>query len=887
MTNQDCKLYAENIFSKTSFKDPSIEKLSKKYLLKLANNNKYKPKTKYNKMNGLRRLIDKYISGIKISDLNSNWFLNNIQNKLKKYQFNPFIRFIIFILENHVVEDKELYKLLYLKERFSTRIIKEEIIYFINCNNLEQYKKLGFFNSKDGYSAFFIILEKNKFKDLSMYSYVNDFFNYYKLNSAKSFSSLSNELWSINKKLIENNLVNITLSNFNKNIIIKYLTDNKGRLLYPLFLTKMIKFGLENDYFKNEQFHDIKHITNYLNNSLTNKILKNILTENEPDKFQFISAPNRNVLFYINTDSKVIKQILINFLSKFNTSLYTQTKYFVSSFKESYGDYKIKEISDINYSIFKKQVDFYKKNEEDCISILVNFYLFIFKYYNKELFRETKKFNIDVLQRYFIAKELIEGYKFVSYNTYETYPSHDKWILYYGGLEGSNLSLNKNSSKTINFKNIKHPKYRDWAKYYIWYHDSALYTKISALGHFKHFSNYIYNIKSGKEPSFFSPKNSDYSIKISDIIAYKKKIISTQDNHITISRYIYNIRSILLFLNSNNIINIDKGAIYHLTYSTYHSPTSAESISNKDLEDISQLMKKKAQKDIVHALYYGIFYILLETEFRISQILSLEKDCIHETYKSGQFVLKSTTKRSPKYKQEQPITTYVKRQIDEIIKLTNTYREKCQRNKIKNYLFIVPGARTDMFKIITNANFNKYLKECCNKLDIKEYTAGNLRDTHMTKSEEYIIRNSLSDLEMNTLTGHKSIDTTNKHYIDTDITELLESVHGIIIGNVSVEGRILKKLPNEIQTTDKVSNQCGYCSANVCEDFTYLDCMLCHSFVTCVDRIPYFKEQIKMIDYKIKNTNNLHDVEDLRSIKILLATYLKKLLLLKGAFNYE
>jgi hypothetical protein len=292
-------------------------------------------------------------------------------------------------------------------------------------------------------------------------------------------------------------------------------------------------------------------------------------------------------------------------------------------------------------------------------------------------------------------------------------------------------------------------------------------------------------------------------------------------------------------------------------------------------------MKCNSNNSVLYKLYYTIFYLQLETEFRITQILSLEKDCILETLKGNQFVVNSRSKMSPKDELEQPITIYVKRQIDEIIKLTSVYRNLCHRKNIKNYLFIVPGKRINMYKTISINDFNRYIKNCCLQLGIDLYTSSNLRNTHMTKSEEYAIRNSLSSSELSSLTGHKSINTTTRHYIDTEITELLESVHGVIIGNVEIDGEISVERPETINDKDAVSNNCGYCSSSQCNQFTYLDCMLCKSFVTCIDRIPYFEEQIKVVNSKLEHTLTKHDQEDLYSIKSLLVKYLAKLLQFK------
>ena len=62
----------------------------------------------------------------------------------------------------------------------------------------------------------------------------------------------------------------------------------------------------------------------------------------------------------------------------------------------------------------------------------------------------------------------------------------------------------------------------------------------------------------------------------------------------------------------------------------------------------------------------------------------------------------------------------------------------------------------------------------------------------------------------------------------------------------------------------------------------YLDCLLCKDFITTISRIPYFEEQINVVNKKIAASSIKHDKEDYVNIKILLLNYLKQLLKLRG-----
>jgi integrase len=885
MNKEKYLLYAKNALINTKFEDEELKKSLNKFLLNIVLEGNFSSSTLNADLSYYKNTLIKFFLPLSLSDINSEWFISTIR-KIKSKDLQKFTKIIIYLLDNKIIKDSNLYRLLLLRKRFLVRAVEDEFVYVLNKKKLDNYVTKGFFKTKKSIQTFFIVPNYSNFKDPLMYKFISHYIEYTKINTSKTFSSLCNILHTI-LKISKNYFYNTMIKEFDINLVRKYIKTGNKKIMPPRCFADLLFFGLNNNYIhKSIYFKSVMPLSKDICNFITTKKFEKIFCSNSPSNYAFIKINDSKTLFFISTEAQLIRKILINFFTSYNTKHYIATKKFSSCFNESLGEIKVRKPEDFNFNTFKTQLDFFLKKDANCIYVLISFYLYIFREYKNKLFKSSKLFTVDVLQRHNIAKELIKGFKFVPYSSYETFPEFDKWIFYYPDQEGSNNSINKNSSSLIDFTTIRYAEYRKLAKFYIWHDNISMNSRIKNYKCFRYFLNFVYDIKNGNQLSYFSRKSNNYTINTNDIIAYKNNVLSNFQNHITSNHYIYVIRKILKFLDSNGLFKLEKAALYHLSNSPYHSPNNPCIISNYELKQLSKLMKYKAENNIVNKMHYAIFYILLETEFRISQVLTLEKDCVFETYKSNQYIIKSTTKRSPKNKQEQPITIYVKRQLDEVRKISEVYRNNCHRKKIKKYLFITPSLRNNMYGIITPEIFNEYLQKCCTELNIKKYTSSNLRDTHMTKSEEYVIRNSLSDIEMSTLTGHKSIDTTNKHYIHTEITDLLESVHGIVIGNINVDGNIVKDRPNSISEKDSVSNQCGYCSSNSCNNLTYLDCLLCKSFVTCIDRIPYFEEQLKIIDYKIQKAKLTHDLEDLRNIKKLLVAYLKKLLILKEEVSH-
>ena len=187
------------------------------------------------------------------------------------------------------------------------------------------------------------------------------------------------------------------------------------------------------------------------------------------------------------------------------------------------------------------------------------------------------------------------------------------------------------------------------------------------------------------------------------------------------------------------------------------------------------------------------------------------------------------------------------------------------------------------------ANFRKFLSDCCTEAGVKQYNSSNLRDTHMTKAEEYRMRHNESDAVLGVLSGHKRIDVTHNHYIKTEFIKMLESTYGIIFGNVDINGEIVESIEDESITNKEhdVEQGCGFCKEEVCYIHNSTSCLMCKSFITSISHEKEFSDMIHRIDEIIADTPTKHDKEDLVNIKRLYGAYLLKIWKKKGVYLDE
>ena len=531
-------------------------------------------------------------------------------------------------------------------------------------------------------------------------------------------------------------------------------------------------------------------------------------------------------------------------------------------------------------------MSFYKKNNGhvcSAASCTVAFYLYITHNIDDQIF-EKDGVPSSILLRPTISKEIVEGYHLIKYNQMEKAPEYDKWLLCY--------KKSKNSSiyeiDAVDFTRILSKTYRSWIKHYIWKEDVKVHSKLKPFPIFVKAFNYVHDIKTGAALTVFTTPGDETKFDVKDALAYKNYILATYENNRTRNVYIYSIRSLLRHVFHNNLGDIDAGVFYTLNHTIDQTYDNTRPIPNSELSQLSALIKEKASSDPLADMYSSIFFIALETEFRASQIVSLSKNCLRETAKYGEYVIVSETKTSAGELVEQPISAYVEREIRHVIQITNIYREKCTNTRLKNYLFIVPGAKRNTFSPLSKVKFNSFLKACCSELALPLYTLENLRDTHMTKAEEFRIRNQLSDIEQSVLTGHSSTAVDDIHYVKLDIREMLEALHGTIIGDVQLDGKIYSSLDSSITNSEnEVSNSCGWCKSSSCNVMVNLDCPMCKNFVTTISRLPYFEEQVKILDKKIVAASIPHDKEDLVNIKRLMLRYIEEILKKKEVIENE
>lgn len=866
------------VLKKTDILDNTMKEILSDFLKKEADSSK-SPQVR-------EKFIKQELTSIffdtKLNDINKSYVLKLIST----HKFSVITqRFLLYLCQNnYLTAQNDLRIIEAFEQPLFTTFRKDYFRYILTSDIAENFIKLYPNAQKAEYTVFFLDIGNIEFKSIDLKECAIRYINHkLKLDPKTTISDKNTKIREF-RNICKNFISKIQSNELTRKVTAYYLSMDWIRTNTINVFSDFIIYMESLNKVYDKELYRVSVFKKDLP-ALSKDKYKILLETPLLDRF-FIRKIHVRLLLMANTDNIEIREALKKYAiqSTYSSASFTT---FLQDFQNSLSGLDVYGIYDFSLETLLGQVKYYNNiyHDKHILSFLSGFYVFISSNYNPEIFKNDG-FDVRNLQTIGLCQLLASGFEIINLNPIETVPDADKWILCYSDKFASNSGIKTSNTKIVDFTKINNKIYRFWCKYFIWKSTNSLSSKLNSMNIFVMFFNYIDDLKSGKILSLYTKKNDLIDISVNEIVAYRNYIITSYQNNRTILRHIYDTRAILKFIQDNNIAEFPSGIYYYLTYKLNNKYDNTKAIPDEKLKQLSAYMNNKSTENSINELFYLAFYIALETEFRPSQIFSLRIDCVSETAKKNEFIITSKTKTSANEPIEQPITIYVKKHIDRILALTQKYRAKNSIADISSYLFLMPSDRKNEYKIITPELFNTYLKNCCKELNLPLYTCQNLRDTHMTKAEEFVIRNQLSDMEQNILSGHRSPNVDTKHYIDTQIKDLLESVHGVIIGDIDISGHIHENLPADIKAQENcVSNGCGYCNSKNCENFSFLDCLLCKDFVTTVDRLPYFQEQVKILDKKIKSATIPHDKEDFVNIKRLYLGFIQQILEIKGGIK--
>lgn len=605
---------------------------------------------------------------------------------------------------------------------------------------------------------------------------------------------------------------------------------------------------------------------------------------------------NKRFIIYLPYKNKCIQNEVFQ---HYKTS---DGKYYIPKFSMNFED-SLEEIAkdinsykDFNDTTFWAQANYFMNNDEltpkeltRCLRLLIMFYRYLVnKHTDHRYFDNTLHMSESLLFSENLFVRIKQGYYVMPFSTDANYHNYKRIIFLLRGYGSLSTRIKNDDYKAVDLSAIKSSFYRnELFRYYV---SMPSVTVVTALGQIIHARDALAMIEDVKSQKGYPNPAQDYmnnqeAVFIRSFYSDESIKLASRNNKIGA------IRRFLLWERGEHKITFDDMFFEYLVQYEEPSMNHGKAIPDDHVAMISERLAHQASSSHEMDLTYAAFHLALETEFRISQICHLTVDCIKPSAKPHEYIIQSYHKSGHGRLDSFVISEQTYRHIMRIIENTEPYREKCKRKDLLNYIFLYDGTGNTV-SLMNSNKFRLWFQETCASLGLPKYTSVNIRDTHMTKSFEYVLRHGKSDLVMSALSKHKYLDTTKSHYIEQRLDEMLEATYGVIIGDLddcyNPSTHITDIIPKDINKKEHiVENGCGNCKSAQCTMKNALPCLICDHFITTVEHEPAFRRAIEAVDKLIQQSNTKHDKDDLTTIKVLLVMYLKSIYQIKEEMAKE
>lgn len=655
----------------------------------------------------------------------------------------------------------------------------------------------------------------------------------------------------------------------------------------------MLVYFLENNLYQSKHKDKLMHDLPYLKQSISNfKTIYALIFQGDYEELHFINkrtekGGNVVVPMFLFNCNIFFESLYIKYLEENNVASHYISSTINYDFMRSVEGIEVNSLNDIDSALFWHQASFFKtfysqdeNNKNYSLKNLCKFYRWLLnKFNNHAFFVNSTNLTYELIFSNALSLHIINDAYFTPYNSTEDLGDKPRIVFVVKNFQNKSTRLVKYSHFALYTDKLENSFYR---KMVIKYFQNASTPTMLSCGADKvniidtlHFIEQIKSNENYPNPALTSFNTKEALLIRNYIIENKPKLqLGTLNNKIASTR------KFLLWCKNCGYLNFDSTFFDYLSQFEEPNLYRGNAIPDADLKKISETFIELCNKDSKYRPYYAIFLILIETEFRVSQVCNLSVSSLQPTLKKDQFLIYSATKTSNGQKMSQPICTSTKKILESIIEDTEQLRNEVLQESYKDYIFLYRSTIGKAVRGINSAKFVEVFKNVCEIAGTQLYNSRNLRDTHMTKAFEYILRNGKSDLEMNLLSRHSRIDTTKSYYIEMELTKMLESTYKVTLGNrdINQQSQILDSLPQKFDGNDTlVENGCGHCIAKSCTMTGSLPCLICKDFVTTVDHKHYFIKMISNCDELLKKTTIRHEIEDINLIKTLYVNWLKNI----------
>ncbi|MCR5192235.1 MAG: hypothetical protein K6D59_02925 [Bacteroidales bacterium] len=325
-------------------------------------------------------------------------------------------------------------------------------------------------------------------------------------------------------------------------------------------------------------------------------------------------------------------------------------------------------------------------------------------------------------------------------------------------------------------------------------------------------------------------------ISIEDSRTLRSYIINTANSASRANTLLSLLKCLIRWAEENKRVQVESPMSYEFFAFLYiENKTAPAAIPIEHATLIAQALYDRGKTSPAYRHYFVLLVLLIETEFRPSQLCSVQINRFRIVQNRDAYILQGISKMSKGDIESAAISKYTYDLLLQTLNDTQELRECCSEERKQNYLFLYPPAaksRKQGCRIITTARFSEIVGEICKQSNLPHYSAQNFRDAHMTFSHKYDIANKGDGFYLRILSGHKTELTTKEHYVDKTFNVLSGVPDGFSIGTEEelqeLESRIVSKSSlNPRNPSHKTIDGIGFCPESQCTFKTMINCVLC------------------------------------------------------------
>ena len=590
----------------------------------------------------------------------------------------------------------------------------------------------------------------------------------------------------------------------------------------------------------------------------------------------------------VKTDNQALRSLMQGFFDRKQASTVVdfriiEEKYglIARAFSDFIPDFNTS--SDISEEIFWKQVHHVMGVCNDrslYLSYLFKFYIYLMEGPMPHLFQHSKVVDYQFLRQESTIRYIRKRFYFTNLGmeALEEIKDKDRVVFILRGYDRKSTTIDPYDFKAFDCSSLEERRYLPLFWGY------ALVTTINRNVHFDHHDYMVIdalNVITRMKGQLGYENPDPFNISRVECLAIKAEVQKNIESKTKCYQMINETKNFFAYCDEAGLLHFEKHALRRLQNEwtkNYDAPNKA--LSNEEIAKIFQALNDEAETDPRAKLVLAIARILIDTEFRISMVCALRITDLIQGAKSGEWYIRKIVKTSRTKTLEHVITKGTADILLGCIEDTKAVRESIDNPLLSDSIFIYYSENERQFRRMSKFGFTWNLDRILKKHGIKEkYTPMLFRNTHMTRALQYCIENKLTDQEKGLLTKHKRLATTFGHYYDSSdaFREQLEDTYDIEISpELSVPGEVVEESKAGDEAAS-VEHGCGTCTSQHCFMKSNLPCLLCGSFITTPAHERYFEEAVRTISETIRNTEDEHMVEDLKTRKSIMVLYLDKI----------